>query len=155
MKEKKSVLFEMRELNNLIGCAIYKKGERDGAGAEDIIRPLNHVQGFVVSYLYNKENKSCPQKEIEEKLRVARSTVTTMLANMEERGLISRAVSKNDSRQKCVSLTAEGIKSHEHFMFFNAEFEAALMADIPGEEVGAFIATIYKMKKNLDNIIKE
>jgi len=155
MDEKRSVLFEMRVLNNLIGCAIYKKGERDGAGAEDIIRPLNHVQGFVIRYLYEKENKSCPQKEIEERLRVARSTVTTMLANMEERGLISRAVSKSDSRQKCVFLTAEGIKSHEHFMFFNLEFEDALMAGIPEEEVAAFIATIDKMKKNLDNIIKE
>lgn len=154
MNEKRSVMFEMRELNNLIGCAIYRLGAMDKAG-EEIIRPLNHVQGFVIEYLYLKEGKGCSQKEIEKRLRVARSTVAVMLANMEERGLIERTVLKGDSRQKYVSLTEAGKRSHEHFTSLNMEFEEELVSDISPEEIEAFIATIDKMKKNLDNIISE
>lgn len=156
MDEKESVLFKMRGLNNQIGCAIHRKGEREGMSAgEEFVRPLNHVQGFVMRYLYEKEGKSCPQKEIEERLRVARSTVAVMLTNMEERGLIVRTVSPTDSRKKIVSLSEVGIRSHEHFIYFNSEFEAVLLNGIPDEEVEAFLATIDKMKKNLDNIEKE
>lgn len=151
MDTEKSVALEIRELNNLIRLSIAKMGRRQTENA-NIIWPLNHVQGFVISYLYDKENKTCPQKEIEEELKVARSTATTMLANMEERGLINRILNENDSRQKYVSLTAAGIESYRHFLHFADEFDKILMGGMTEEEVAGFLSVVGKLKKNLADI---
>lgn len=66
---------------------------------------LTGTQMSVIDFLSRQEKEDYFQRDIEREFNIQRSTTTVLLQRMEAKGLISRAVSKKDARQKSVILT--------------------------------------------------
>lgn len=58
--------------------------------------------------LYIADHEGCSQKDLAETFYIASCTLSSVLANMEERGLIERKKSEKDKRSYCIYTTSKG-----------------------------------------------
>lgn len=85
---------------------------------------------------------------ITEKLMLETNTVTPLLKRMEEAGIIKRKASKQDGRQKVISLTARGKALEEKAR----DIPKCLVAELANKKMN--IEELQKMAHTLDNLIK-
>lgn len=88
-----------RALRNAVGCEVQKRGS-----------PLSDEQSRLLGFLTgcSGEKGFVYQKDIETHFGVRRSSVASILANLERGGYITRQSDKEDSRKKRVYLTDMG-----------------------------------------------
>lgn len=110
---------------------------------------LTGTHGWVIRYLYENRNNDIFQRDIEKTFGVRRSTVTSMLQIMEKNGLITRGSVPYDSRLKKITPTEKALELHRQISSEIDAIEAELSAGLSEEEIASFIATIEKIKKNL------
>ena len=72
-----------------------------------------------------------------------------MLQIMEKNGLITRGSVPYDSRLKKITPTEKALELHRQISSEIDAIEAELSAGLSEEEIASFIATIEKIKKNL------
>ncbi len=58
--------------------------------------------------LYIADNEGCSQKDLAETFYIETCTLSSVLANMEERGFIERKKSEKDKRSYCIYITPKG-----------------------------------------------
>lgn len=68
------------------------------------------TQGRVIRYLYRHREEDTFQKNLEKCFSVRSSTMTSIIAALEEDGFICREKSNSDSRLKKITLTEKGIE---------------------------------------------
>lgn len=110
---------------------------------------LTGTHGWVIRYLYENKDNDIFQRDIEKTFGVRRSTVTSMLQIMEKNGLITRGSVPYDSRLKKITPTEKALELHRQISYEIDAIEAELSAGLSEEEIASFIATIEKIKKNL------
>jgi MarR family transcriptional regulator, repressor for mepA len=66
---------------------------------------LTSTQMSVIDFLSDNETQGVGQKAIEIEFNIRRSTASTLLKRMEDKGLITRTAIASDARQKVVQLT--------------------------------------------------
>ena len=110
---------------------------------------LTGTHGWVIRYLYENRDNDIFQRDIEKTFGVRRSTVTSMLQIMEKNGLITRGSVPYDSRLKKITPTEKSLELHRQISSEIDAIEAELSAGLSEEEIASFIATIEKIKKNL------
>ena len=95
---ERSLIRELMCLSNLI------RRRLDGARAErgDTMTPMH---GFIIGYISRNRGRDVFQRDIEEKFSYRRSTASTVLGLMEEKGLIERVPVSYDARLKKLVLT--------------------------------------------------
>lgn len=81
---------------------------------------VTYTQSMVILFLsetqkFYGDDHEISQKDVENYLYVKGSTVTRLLARMEENGLITREKSRRDSRSNCLHLTEKGKSCHKLF----------------------------------------
>lgn len=81
---------------------------------------VTYTQSMVILFLFETQkfygdDHEISQKDVENYLYVKGSTVTRLLARMEENGLITREKSQRDSRSNCLHLTEKGESCHKLF----------------------------------------
>ena len=109
---------------------------------------LTYLQYMTMMVLWEKDN--IPVGDITKRLMLDTNTVTPLLQRMEKEGLITRKKSKQDTRQRIVSLTAKGKALEvqakdvplcmEQFLYDN---------NISQEELIAMVPTLDHMIQNL------
>lgn len=107
---------------------------------------------FIVHY---GEDNEVFQKEIEKEFNLRRSTVTGIVQLMEEKGLITRTVFKDDARVKKVKLTPEGIKLQENLYDDIIKYENMLIDNIEEDKLDIFDEIIKQIHLNIDENVKE
>ena len=110
---------------------------------------LTGTHGWVIRYLYENKDNDIFQRDIEKTFGVRRSTVTSMLQIMEKNGLITRGSVPYDSRLKKITPTEKALELHRQISSEIDAIEAELSAGLSEEEIACFIATVEKIKKNL------
>ena len=110
---------------------------------------LTGTHGWVIRYLYENRDNDIFQRDIEKTFGVRRSTVTSMLQIMEKNGLITRGSVPYDSRLKKITPTEKALELHRQISSEIDAIEAELSAGLSEEEIACFIATVEKIKKNL------
>ena len=110
---------------------------------------LTGTHGWVIRYLYKNRDNDIFQRDIEKTFGVRRSTITSMLQIMEKNGLITRGSVPYDSRLKKITPTEKALELHRQISSEIDTIEAELSAGLSEEEIACFIATIEKIKKNL------
>ncbi len=90
------------------------------------------------------------QKELENIFNVQKSSMSELLASMEEKNLITRIPSETDNRIKNVILTEKG--KQLSYLSYNdlAILENVCKGDITSEEMEITLATLNKMKNKLE-----
>jgi Transcriptional regulators len=101
------------------------------------------VQYGVLNSLWQKNRKN--PKEIAEELRLETSTITGVVERMEKKGLVTRAISKEDRRFIDICLTKKGRALEKPVLETVESFNSELLAKLTEEERSCFTATLTKL----------
>jgi len=135
------------ELRNLM-MAIKKKigNKQEIYMKNNDVTPMN---GMIIGYLLENQNRDIFQKDIETAFRIEGSTTTKILQLMEKKDLIVRESVEHDSRLKKIKLTPKSKKLGEDFMTVFSSLEKELTKGISTAELRIFNIVIKKMKDNI------
>ena len=109
------------------------------------------VQGWILGYLYNNQDKDVFQRDIQQQFSIRRSTVTGILQLMEKNGLITRSSVERDARLKKLELTPCAIDLHERLGRSVRQVEARLDSCLTPQEKQEFIRLCEKIRASLLN----
>ncbi len=105
--------YEQLKLDNQLCFRLYTASRLVTAGYTPYFKELGitYPQYLVLMVLW--ETDKITVSDITDRLKLETNTVTPLLQRMEKQGLILRNKCKEDTRQRIVSLTAEGKKLEE------------------------------------------
>lgn len=92
-----------------------------------------------------KEGKKVSVSEIASRLRVAVSTVTVAVQKLERKGLVTRAVCKDDGRRSNISLTEMGERIDRAHSVFHRKMVKNISQDFKPEEKEILLNAIHKL----------
>ena len=110
---------------------------------------LTAGQPKVLEYLH--EHDGCTQKQLGEGCALDKSTVTSLLARMEQQGLVCKQTADEDRRVSLVCLTDTGREQAARVRQGCAEVDALAWGGIPPETREAFLRTMREIISNLQN----
>lgn len=144
MSRKVRVSYELKTISNLIKRYIYK------SLISTPCDQYSEIQGMIIHYLIENEDKDTFQRDIEEVFTIRRSTVTGVLQSMEKNNLITRENVAHDARLKKIVLTDFGKRIHVHMIKEMEKFEDAITKDVSEEELEMFVEILNKFKRNIE-----
>lgn len=112
---------------------------------------INISQLRILGYLSRfEEGGEICQRDLEEAFGVRRSSITSILNNMEKSGYLVRRVSPDDARVKKVSLTEKGKELDESLRNYIHSLEEKLLDGIPPAETEVVKKCLERMLENLE-----
>lgn len=111
----------------------------------------NMMQSRIIGYINNRKEEDVFQKDIEELLRIRRSTATGMLNTLEKKGLIHRQPVSYDARLKKLMITPAGIEFSDKAVNCIREVENQVSYGLTEEEITAFFNVLDKIKRNVED----
>lgn len=108
---------------------------------------LSPGQPRILNYLSRRNN--CMQKEIARALDIEPATVSRILNNMVEAGLVQRSSLAERKRAECISITDKGRESYQKWQRLCVEMEASAMQGFTAGEQDQFIDYLCRMYHNL------
>lgn len=114
---------------------------------------LPMMQKQVIHYIVAHQGEDIYQKDIEKAFVISRSTASTMMKALENKGMISREPVPEDARLKRIVLNPDVQKRfgevHSHMIDHIYEICNQMMKGLSDQEVEQFIHTLSRMKDNL------
>lgn len=106
----------------------------------------------VISYIYEstRNGRSIYQKDIEMEFFIRRSSVTSILGNIEKSGYIIRTEDKTDARKKRVELTESGAELAKNLRCHVDGLEALLVKGMSDEEKKTLMRLLQKAIENIE-----
>ena len=89
------------------------------------------------------------QRDLEQDFGVRRSSITSILQNMEKSGLLKRCGATEDARIKKITLTSKGKDLDERLRSYIHGLEADMMKGFSQEEKELLYEFLLRMSKNL------
>ncbi len=99
---------------------------------------LTQQQANVINYLYNHPEEDIYQKDIAEHLSLKNSSVTSLIANLEKNGFLSKVPDPTDARHKKIVLTSKACKEHLVCLDFVHGIEDNMLLGFSSEELEQF-----------------
>lgn len=140
---EKEIGMEIRKLVNFIHRNV------DSFKTEDEKYHITKMHGMIIGFLNNAKDEDVFQKDIEKKFSMRRSTTSTMLKSMEDKGLIERISIEKDARMKKLRLSQKGQSLVEKVTKEYQRIENLLLKDLTDEELEQFFKIIHKMQQNM------
>lgn len=137
------VLREIKKTQNLIFRLLESKAKSQTE--KDLTFPDRQICGF----LMHSGSKPMYQKDIEKEFSLRRSSASTKLTKMEEKGLIVRVSQDSDKRLKRIELTDKAKNSFKGACKDVDDLEDIVVKNLPKEEVDSFIKTLKKLQAAL------
>ncbi|MBE6886889.1 MAG: winged helix-turn-helix transcriptional regulator [Ruminococcaceae bacterium] len=113
---------------------------------------LTGLQARILGFVrFNSENgRDIFQKDIEAEFKIRRSSVSSVLDNMEKNGFISRQSVESDARLKKIVLTekAQDI-SKQHYQTI-LRFENSLLENMTADEIATLKSLLSKVAENIE-----
>ncbi len=141
MPENYPIGFQIRAVSNLIKRKLYETRPNEQP-------PLTDLQGRILGFLYHRQDREIFQKDIEEHFYIRRSTVSRLLAGMEEQGLLRRVPVPWDARLKKLVLTPKSIALNQEIFRRLEEMEHLLERGLSQRELEEFLRILEKIKQN-------
>lgn len=88
------------------------------------------------------------QKDLEQEYGLSRATVSELMLNMEQKGMICRQRDLKDHRRKRITVCASVRPLADRMIERMSAMEDQLAKDIGDEEMSAFLMTIERMTRN-------
>ena len=107
------------------------------------------MQGWMIKYLHDNQREDVFQKDIERDFHIARSTVTSLVKQMEGKGYIARVGVERDSRLKKIILLEKGEDLYDRITDNISNLEERMVQGIPEEELEQFLQAALKILDNL------
>ncbi len=98
---------------------------------------LTGLQGRIIGFIFicGKKGRDIYQKDLEQEFKIGRSSVTSVLNNLEKNGFILRQSVKNDRRLKKIMLTEKALHTAETHRRKLDAFERQLTQKLSPEEL--------------------
>ena len=113
---------------------------------------LTASNGWILGYLAHNEDREVYQRELEEKFRIRRATVSKTLGLMEQKGLIERVPVEHDARLKRLLLTEKGRRHNAEMIAEFDRIESEITEGIPPEKLGIFFEVCDEIKNKLNEL---
>lgn len=113
------------------------------AGIED----FNGAQGRILYVLWQEDN--LPIVELSKRTGLAKTTLTSMLDRMEERGFLNRVPDRKDRRQLRIVLTPKAKALNDYYNDVSDEMSRIFYEGFSDHEIGEFENSLEKILQNL------
>ncbi|KPN80216.1 Transcriptional regulator [Apilactobacillus kunkeei] len=110
---------------------------------------LTSMQMSVIDFLTLFKDQEMFQKDIEREFNIRRSTASTLLKRMEDKGLVRRVESNKDARQKQVILTDLAVQYEDDIQKFMVETQQQIHGFLSDEEYAALESSLDKIIKHM------
>jgi DNA-binding MarR family transcriptional regulator len=110
---------------------------------------FNSAQGRILFVLWERDG--IPIRELSEKTRLSKSTLTSMLDRLEEAGYVSREPSGEDRRKVLVTLTEENQRQRRLYDMISEEMTGLFYEGFAWEEITEFEGYLRRI---LDNLVR-
>jgi len=137
----KKIGVELREVQQLIKQRMEIERANDSSN-------LTHVQIRLLVFLYKSE-KPIYQKDIEQYLRIRRSSATQMLNVLERNGYIVRVIPKHDARLKEIQITDSTLLLIDVLEAHMNKTECMLRKNIDESDLSVFFKVLDQLKENI------
>ncbi|NMB30881.1 MAG: MarR family transcriptional regulator [Clostridiales bacterium] len=137
----KKIGVELREVQQLIKQRMEIERANDSSN-------LTHVQIRLLVFLYKSE-KPIYQKDIEQYLRIRRSSATQMLNVLERNGYIVRVIAKHDARLKEIQITDSTLLLIDVLEAHMNKTECMLRKNIDESDLSVFFKVLDQLKENI------
>ncbi len=140
---EKTISFELRFINNQIKRRI---------NSIPILQnnDIKGIYGHVTGFLSENAHKDVYQKDIEEHLSIRRSSVTSLLNQMEKAGFIERHSVDGDGRLKRVALTQKSLDIHGSIECELSKIEIKLREGMSEDDLDTLFRLLDKIKNNVE-----
>ena len=143
LNEKEIIGFLSHELSKRARTYLQNLAVRDG------VDPVAVSHGWLIGYLYNNRGQVIYQRNLEDKLHLAKSSIATILQTLEQAGFIRRETPPHDARQKQVILTPEGCEFEQQMRKRILQSESQARKDISPEDLDVFFRVARQIIENL------
>jgi DNA-binding MarR family transcriptional regulator len=106
---------------------------------------------FIIGYLADHKDIDVFQKDLEDIFSVRRSTMSNIIARMEDKGFLVRTPVGHDARLKKLVLTEKGEAIHTLMETNVTAVEQTLIAGFSDEEKETLFHLLQKLRTNLEN----
>lgn len=117
--------------------------------AEEGVEAFNGTQGRILYILWDKDK--VPIKIISKETGLAITSLTTILENMENDGLIVRIKDENDKRQTMISLTQKALNLSKNFNNVSKKMNKIFYKDFTKEQIHVMEEGLEKICKSFEN----
>lgn len=114
---------------------------------------FNSPQGSILYVLW--EEDQVPIRTIVQKTGLAKNTLTSMLARMEEGGLVSRQSAPDDRRQVLVGLTPKARQLKTQFLEVSEEMNQLFYQGLTQEDASLLDGLLARILRNLEETESE
>ncbi|MDD3999513.1 MAG: MarR family transcriptional regulator [Bacilli bacterium] len=108
-------------------------------------------QGRLIRFLALRNEDTTFQKDIEEFLSTRKSSVSSILKNLEKLKLIERKSYPNDGRFKEIRLTEKGLAVHKESLKISLDIEARIQNALTEDETKTLGAILKKIVEEFEN----
>ena len=116
---------------------------------------LTNIQIAILCYIDRNKNKEIYQKDIENFLKIRRSTTTEILNTMERKYLITRTENIKDKRKKIITISITGQQYVETLGKITTEINNNLLNGITFKEQESLKKTLEQIRKNIKKLQEE
>ena len=145
MEESYRIGWQIKVLSNLI------KREVGNFGCDKYQDELTGNNMFIIGHLARHREEDVFQKDLEEFFSVRRSTMSTIILRMEQKGLLSRESVSHDARLKKLVLTEKGEQIHEMIESKIEDTEKKLSSGLTEDEKQTLFHLLEKLRQNLES----
>ncbi len=132
------LISKIHQLSQRIFARILKEHELD---------EFNPAQGRIMFVLWQKDN--IPIHELVERTQFSKSTLTSMLDNLEKAGFIKRVPSKDDRREILIALTEKDRFLQDKYIVVSREMGKFYYNRFSDEEIDDFENYLERILENL------
>lgn len=111
---------------------------------------LTGGQGAILGYLVHHPEIEICQKDLEKEFELSHPTMSSIVARMEAKGIVSTEALEKDRRFKKIVLTEKGKALDREVFSFIEENDARLMHGFSEEEKQKMIELLYRMMQNVN-----
>lgn len=147
LQKRSNVVLELNGLAHTIKRYFAGISEK-AAGGNRVWEGLSPANFGVIAFLWENRNRDVYQKDLEEQMKVQRSTISKTLQMMEKKGIVQRRSVEHDARLKKITLSEPLQESIQSWMAGAGQMEQQATRGFTEEELDEFIRLINKMKQN-------
>ena len=108
---------------------------------------LTHSQNIILSYLARNQHRDIFQRDIEEEFDIRRSSVSSILTHLEDKGYVSRQSVDYDARLKKLTITPRGLETVGNIYSVVIDFEKSVEKVLSEEEIYSLFSILDKLSE--------
>ncbi len=130
--------------------SILIKREVDNLEEKTYGQTITGTNRFILLHLAHNSDRDIFQKDLEEVFSVRRSTMSSILQRMEEKGLLTRSAVDYDARLKKIELTEKGRTLNRQMEASIDDMEEKLIRGLSDEETQTLLTLLHKVRCNVE-----